>query len=94
MDSIFDSLDQAKRQAQIDALVAALNASQWNRKKAADLLRLDYKQLLYQMKKLQIEGANRRTRSRGGPKPVADSALKTERGSSHPHPWVPVRQLS
>ncbi len=66
--SIFDSLDQAKRQAQIDALVAALDASRWNRKKAASLLRLDYKQLLYQMKKLQVEGDHRRTRLPNAPK--------------------------
>jgi two-component system response regulator AtoC len=92
--SIFDSLDQTKRQAQVDALVAALNASQWNRKKAADLLRLDYKQLLYQMKKLQVEGANRRTRSRSGPKHVSSRPLKAERAVGLSDPWSPVRQLS
>jgi DNA-binding NtrC family response regulator len=89
--SIFDSLDQTKRRAQTDALVAALNASHWNRKKAADLLRLDYKQLLYQMKKLQVEGENRRTRSRGVPK---GQPTKPDREVVVSDPWLPVRQLS
>jgi DNA-binding NtrC family response regulator len=84
--SVFASLDQTKRQAQIDALVAALDASKWYRKKAANLLRLDYKQLLYQMKKLQVEGANRRTRSRG--------ASKAENGTPLSQPWTPIRQFS
>jgi two-component system response regulator AtoC len=85
--SIFDSLDQTKRQAQVDALVAALNTSRWNRKKAAVLLRLDYKQLLYQMKKLRIEGANRRTRSRG-------HSRKPSKVTPFSGPLNPARQLS
>ena len=92
--SIFDSLDQTKRQAQIEALVAALNASQWIRKKAADLLRLDYKQLLYQMKKLQVEGANRRTRSRGSKPVAAKHPVKVRGAGALSDPWAPVRQLS
>ena len=92
--SIFESLDETKRKAQINDIVAALDASQWNRKKAAGLLRLDYKQLLYQMKKLQVEGANRRTRSRGGPKQAGGSRPKPAAGPSLLEPWLPVRQLS
>jgi len=62
--SIFESLDQARNQAQIDALVGALTAAHWNRKKAADILRVDYKSLLYQMKKFQIGESGRRSRSK------------------------------
>jgi DNA-binding NtrC family response regulator len=64
--SIFQSLDQAKRNSQTEALLAALNATHWNRKRAAELLGVDYKQFLYQMKKLQIEGSSRRTRLHNG----------------------------
>jgi two-component system response regulator AtoC len=63
--TVFESLDQAKRKAQTDALLAALNATRWNRKKAAELLKVDYKQLIYQMKKFRIgrEDADRSTPS-------------------------------
>jgi two-component system response regulator AtoC len=92
--SIFDSLDEAKRQAQIDALVAALDASRWNRKKAASLLRLDYKQLLYQMKKLQVEGDNRRTRSPNSPKEAGIDPRKRASGPSVPLPLALAKQRS
>jgi DNA-binding NtrC family response regulator len=52
--SVFANLDRAKRQAQSEALLSALTASQWNRKRAAEILKMDYKRLLYQMKKFQI----------------------------------------
>jgi len=32
-----------------------LNATRWNRKEAAALLKIDYKALLYKMKKLGVE---------------------------------------
>jgi len=35
--------------------LAALNSTRWNRKKAANMLKIDYKALLYKMKKLGIE---------------------------------------
>ena len=35
--------------------MAALNSTRWNRKQAAALLKIDYKALLYKMKKLSIE---------------------------------------
>lgn len=43
-----------KQQAERDAIVATLNATRWNRKQAAALLAIDYKALLYKMRKLQI----------------------------------------
>jgi diguanylate cyclase (GGDEF)-like protein len=42
-------------QAEIEAIVEALNATRWNRKQAAVLLNIHYKALLYKMKKLGID---------------------------------------
>ena len=46
---------EAKEQAETDAILAALNSTRWNRKQAAQILNIDYKALLYKMKKLSIE---------------------------------------
>jgi len=54
---IFDKVDEAKRKAETEAILSALDASRWNRKQAAKLLRIDYKALLYKMRKLEIERA-------------------------------------
>ena len=53
---ILEQVSQAKQQAETEAILAALNTTHWNRKKAAALLKVDYKALLYKMKKLGIEG--------------------------------------
>jgi two-component system response regulator AtoC len=53
--SILDQVTQAKQQAEADAILAALSATRWNRKQAATLLKIDYKALLYKMKKLRVE---------------------------------------
>jgi two-component system, NtrC family, response regulator AtoC len=45
---------KAKDQAQSEAILVALEATHWNRKRAAQLLNIDYKALLYRMKKLSI----------------------------------------
>jgi len=45
----------AKQQAETDAILGALNATRWNRKRAAKMLNIDYKALLYKMKKLGID---------------------------------------
>jgi two-component system response regulator AtoC len=52
--SVFGRVDRARKEAELEAILAALNASQWNRKQAAVLLNVDYKALLYKMKKLGI----------------------------------------
>jgi two-component system response regulator AtoC len=52
---VLEQVTQAKRQAETDAILAALGATHWNRKQAAELLRIDYKALLYKMKKLGVE---------------------------------------
>jgi two-component system response regulator AtoC len=52
---ILEQVVKAKQQAETDAILAALNSTHWNRKRAATLLKIDYKALLYKMKKLGIE---------------------------------------
>jgi two-component system response regulator AtoC len=52
---ILKQVNKAKEQAETDAIVAALHSTRWNRKQAAQILNIDYKALLYKMKKLSIE---------------------------------------
>ena len=52
---ILEQVTNAKRQAETEAILATLNSTRWNRKQAALLLKIDYKALLYKMKKLGIE---------------------------------------
>lgn len=52
--SILAKVDHARREAETQAIVSALNTTLWNRKQAAVLLNIDYKALLYKMKKLGI----------------------------------------
>jgi len=52
---ILEQVTKAKQQAETEAILAALNSTHWNRKQAAVLLKIDYKALLYKMKKLGIE---------------------------------------
>jgi two-component system response regulator AtoC len=54
---VLEQVTKAKRQAETEAILAALNATRWNRKQAAAMLRIDYKALLYKMKKLGVEDA-------------------------------------
>ena len=57
--SILRSVDEARKQAEIQAILAALESAMWNRKAAAKLLNIKYKALLYRMKRLGIgEKAN------------------------------------
>lgn len=53
--TILEHVKRAKDQAETAAIVAALNSTHWNRKKTAMLLKIDYKALLYKMKKLSID---------------------------------------
>jgi len=52
---ILEQVTKAKHLAETDAILNALNATRWNRKQAAVLLKIDYKALLYKMKKLGVE---------------------------------------
>ncbi len=53
--SILEQVTLAKQHAETEAILAALSSTRWNRKQAAALLRIDYKALLYKMKKLGVE---------------------------------------
>ena len=57
---ILEQVTRAKHQAETEAILAALNTMRWNRKKAAALLKIDYKALLYKMKKLGIQAGSDR----------------------------------
>ncbi len=52
---ILKQVNKAKEQAETEAILAALHSTRWNRKQAAQVLNIDYKALLYKMKKLSIE---------------------------------------
>ncbi len=52
--SILHQFNAAQQQAERETIVAALQKTFWNRKRAAELLNIDYKGLLYKMKKLGI----------------------------------------
>jgi two-component system, NtrC family, response regulator AtoC len=52
---ILEQVTKAKQQAETEAILAALSSTRWNRKQAAALLKIDYKALLYKMKKLGVE---------------------------------------
>lgn len=52
---ILERVTKAKHVAETEAILAALNSTRWNRKQAAALLRIDYKALLYKMKKLGVD---------------------------------------
>lgn len=53
--TILEQVSKAKLQAETDAILAALSSTRWNRKEAAALLNIDYKALLYKMKKLGLD---------------------------------------
>jgi two-component system response regulator AtoC len=52
---ILEQVTKVNKQAETDAILAALDSTRWNRKQAAGLLKVDYKSLLYKMKKLRID---------------------------------------
>jgi two-component system response regulator AtoC len=52
---VLEQVTRAKQQAESKAIMSALTSTRWNRKKAAALLNIDYKALLYKMKKLGID---------------------------------------
>jgi len=56
--SVLDGAMKDKQKTEIDAIVGVLDRTRWNRRHAAQILNIDYKALLYRMKKLGIEEAN------------------------------------
>ncbi|MGA3076317.1 MAG: sigma-54 dependent transcriptional regulator [Bryobacteraceae bacterium] len=61
-----EKVNEAKRKAETEAILRALDASRWNRKQAAKILRIDYKALLYKMHKLEIDHSADDLRSAAG----------------------------
>ena len=53
--SVLEEVSRTKQEAEAAAILEALRCSRWNRKQAAALLKIDYKALLYKMKKLSID---------------------------------------
>ena len=53
--SVLEEAARTKEEAEAAAILEALRCSRWNRKQAAALLKIDYKALLYKMRKLSIE---------------------------------------
>jgi two-component system response regulator AtoC len=49
-----DRVDEYRKNAEANVILSALKTTRWNRRQAADLLKIDYKALLYKMKKLNI----------------------------------------
>lgn len=56
--TVLEHVTKANQQAEVEAIIATLQTTRWNRKKAAALLKVDYKALLYKMKKLGIDTRN------------------------------------
>jgi two-component system response regulator AtoC len=52
---VLEQVSKAKQHAETNAIRAALASTRWNRKQAAVSLKIDYKALLYKMKKLGIK---------------------------------------
>jgi two-component system, NtrC family, response regulator AtoC len=52
---VLEEVVKAKQRAETTAILAALNSTRRNRKRAAAMLKIDYKALLYKMKKLGID---------------------------------------
>ena len=77
--TILEQVSKAKQKAERTAILAALDSTHWNRKKAALVLKIDYKALLYKMKKLGIEdkmvalAETRDGKEESAAEPVADS---------------------
>jgi two-component system response regulator AtoC len=72
---VLEEVVKAKQRAEAHAILSALNATRWNRKRAAGLLKVDYKALLYKMKKLGIE-------DKEGPTPVNETLAGRSNGYS------------
>jgi len=71
---ILEQVTKAKRQAETDAILAALDSTRWNRKHAAAILKVDYKSLLYKMKKLGIDESPASLSEKSKPTPLIKRA--------------------
>ena len=83
--SILGKVDQARKQAETEAILGALNATLWNRKQAATLLNVDYKALLY--KNEEVRDRNQDRSSCGAIAAVAIRFLVKHRRSKQGYTW-------
>lgn len=60
-------VNEAQRSLEAEVILQALNATHWNRKLAAARLGVDYKALLYKMRKLGLDGHKTSFRTNGQP---------------------------
>jgi len=61
---LLEQVAKAKRDAERAAIVGVLKSTNWNRKQASLLLDINYKALLYKMKKLSIK------KEKAAPQPI------------------------
>lgn len=54
--SLFERAERAKDELEAEAILGALKSTHWHRKRAAALLGVNYKALLYKIKKLGLQG--------------------------------------
>lgn len=79
---VLEQVERAKRDAERVAIIGALKSTNWNRRQASLLLRIDYKALLYKMNRLSIK------KEKAAPPSVQTLA---EAGSA---PSLPPQQVS
>jgi transcriptional regulator with PAS, ATPase and Fis domain len=65
--SALEQVERVKLQTEADAILAALDSTRWHRKQAASILKINYKSLLYKMKKLGIDDRPALLRERSHP---------------------------
>jgi two-component system response regulator AtoC len=65
---VLEQVAREKREAERSAIIGALRSTNWNRKQAALLLRIDYKALLYKMNRLSIK------KEKAAPRPIPTRA--------------------
>jgi DNA-binding NtrC family response regulator len=68
--AVLEQVREANENAERTAILTALSTTRWNRKQAAAVLKIEYKALLYKMKKLQIDV----TADEAGPPPLKTMA--------------------
>jgi two-component system response regulator AtoC len=61
---VLEQVARANREAERAAIIGALRSTNWNRKQASALLQIDYKALLYKMKRLSIK------KEKAAPQPI------------------------
>lgn len=79
--AILEHVKEAKNRAERTAILAALDSTHWNRKQAAALLKIDYKALLYKMKKLGIDEKLVKLPTESGPPESAEKPRTRTAGS-------------